>query len=119
MRRNKMYSAADKERIVLEYLNSQLSRTTIASKYEIDYRRIVEWQKKYEKNGLSGLESQTGKKVGGTKGQGNRKPSNEEERLQKEIVKLEIENARLKKGYLVKGVGAKKEYVTTQEENTK
>ena len=34
-------------------------------------------------------------------------------------MKLEIENARLKKGYMVKGVGAEKEYVTTLEENMK
>lgn len=34
-------------------------------------------------------------------------------------MKLEIENARLKKGYIVKGDGAEKEYVTTLEKNTK
>ena len=34
-------------------------------------------------------------------------------------MKLEIENARLKKGYLVKGGGDQKEYVTTLDENTK
>ena len=37
----------------------------------------------------------------------------------RKIMRLEIEVARLKKGYLVKGVGEKKEYVTTQEKNTK
>ena len=40
-------------------------------------------------------------------------------RLKKENMKLRIENERLKKGYIVKGVGAKKEYVTTLEKNTK
>ena len=34
-------------------------------------------------------------------------------------MKLKIENERLKKGYLVKGVGADKEYVTFLEENMK
>lgn len=34
-------------------------------------------------------------------------------------MKLEIKNARLKKGYLVKGGGDQKEYVTTLDENTK
>ena len=34
-------------------------------------------------------------------------------------MKLEIENARLKKGYLVKGAGAEKEYVTTLDKNIK
>ncbi len=35
------------------------------------------------------------------------------------VTKLEIENARLKKGYWVKGAGANKEYVTGYEETTK
>lgn len=34
-------------------------------------------------------------------------------------MKLEIENARLKKGYTVKGGGDQKEYVTILEKNTK
>ena len=36
-----------------------------------------------------------------------------EENLKLKIMKLEIENARLKKGYLVKGGGDQKEFVTT------
>ena len=56
---------------------------------------------------------------GGTKGQGARKPKNREEELERKIMKLEIENARLKKGYLVKGGGDRKEYVTTLDENMK
>ena len=42
-----------------------------------------------------------------------------EERLELENLKLRIENERLKKGYIVKGVGANKEYVTTLDVNTK
>ena len=38
---------------------------------------------------------------------------------QNEVAKLEIENERLKKGYLVKGVGAAKEFVTGKEKNSK
>jgi hypothetical protein len=58
-------------------------------------------------------------KKGGTKGQGARKTKNREEELERKIMKLEIENARLKKGYLVKGGRAQKEYVTTLDENMK
>ena len=43
----------------------------------------------------------------------------EVERLQLTVAKLEIENERLKKGYLVKGVGAAKEFVTGREKNLK
>ena len=42
-----------------------------------------------------------------------------EERLDLENLKLRIENERLKKGYMVKGVGARKEFVTTLDANTK
>ena len=42
-----------------------------------------------------------------------------EERLELENMKLKIENERIKKGYLVKGVGADKEYVTFLEKNMK
>ena len=48
-----------------------------------------------------------------------RKPKSREEELKIELMKKEIEIARLKKGYEVKGVGPKKEFVTTFEKNTK
>ena len=48
-----------------------------------------------------------------------RKPKSREEELEIELMKKEIEIARLKKGYEVKGVGPKKEFVTTFEKNTK
>ena len=48
-----------------------------------------------------------------------KKNLSETERLELENLKLRIENERLKKGYMVKGVGANKEYVTTLDANTK
>lgn len=42
-----------------------------------------------------------------------------EKQLRKELMKKDIEIARLKKGYAAKGVGAKKEYVTFFKKNTK
>lgn len=36
------------------------------------------------------------------------KPKNREEELELKVMKLEIENARLKKGYLVRGGGIKR-----------
>lgn len=43
----------------------------------------------------------------------------ENERLTLLVEKLQIENERLKKGYIVKGVGADKEFVTTKDLNSK
>lgn len=43
----------------------------------------------------------------------------EKEKIVLELMKKDIEIARLKKGYMVKGVGAKKEFITTFNKNTK
>ena len=74
--------------------------------------------KKYEEEGLNGLKSKTGKNSNG-KGFHLKKPKNKVEELELELMKKEIEIARLKKGYMVKGVGAEKEFVTTFDKNTK
>ena len=49
----------------------------------------------------------------------NKKVKTREDELERKIMQLEIENARLKKGYLVKGVGQEKEYITIFDKNTK
>lgn len=117
--KNKMRTSEEKAAIVEEYLTREISTWKIAEKYGITQQLFRKWKKKYEEEGINGLKSQTGKKTGGTKGQGSKKFKPEEDKLKQEIAKLEIEVARLKKGYIVKGVGAQKEYVTTFEENTK
>ena len=109
----------EKEKIVKEYRNTPITIRAIAEKYNTGTKNINEWVKKYEKYGIKGLESQTGRKKGGYRGQGARKPKNHEEELERKIMKLEIENARLKKGYIVKGGGDRKEYVTSLDKNTK
>ena len=48
-----------------------------------------------------------------------KKQLTEDETLRLENFRLKIENARLKKGYIVKGVGSKKEYIPTSKMNTK
>ena len=47
------------------------------------------------------------------------KPKNKIEELELEIMKQDIEIARLKKGYNVKGVGQEKEFVTIFNKNIK
>ena len=117
--KNIMRSPEEKEKIILEYINDQRSFSELGSKYSTSRNVIRKWYYSYTEKGLEGLKSRTGKKTGGNKGQGKRKLKTEEERLQLKIKKLEIENARLKKGYQLKGVGGKKEYVTIFDVNTK
>lgn len=116
---NNMRTSKEKEKIILEYYAGGIGRNEICRKYNISSSVLRDWRLKYDKDGIKGLESNTGKNTGGTKGQGPKKPKSYEEELELKVMKLEIENARLKKGYLVKGDGVQKEYVTTFDENTK
>ena len=122
-KKNTMRSPEEKEAIVLEYLNDQHpSYRKTADKYEISGSTFKEWKKAYLEFGIDGLRSQTGKTSHGFNhlaGLRNKKNKTKEEELQLKVMKLEIEVARLKKGYLVKGVGSKKEYVTIKDLNTK
>ncbi|NLD17346.1 MAG: helix-turn-helix domain-containing protein [Tissierellia bacterium] len=95
-----------------------ISTRAIAEKYETTQGLFNKWLRNYREYGIESLISKTGRKKGGTKGQG-RKPKTELEKLKYDLLKKEIEVMRLKKGYAVKGVGAKKEYVTTFDVNTK
>ena len=105
----------EKERIVLESFRE--GRDITAKKYNVNSSVLREWRNKYRKDGIDGLISQTGK----LSHSGGRpiKPKNREQELELENLKLKVEVARLKKGYQVKGVGSKKEYVTIKDLNTK
>ena len=115
---NNMRTPEEKEKIVKEYLNG-VSAAELTNKYNLANKLIYRWIKKYEKNGINGLKSNTGKSVGGNKGLHLKKPKTRIEELELELMKKEIEIARLKKGYMVKGVGAEKEFITTFDKNTK
>ena len=122
-KKNMMRSPEEKEAIILEYLNDQHpSYRKTADKYEISGYTFKEWKKAYLEFGIDGLRSKTGKTSHGFNhlaGLRNKKNKTKEEELQLKVMKLEIEVARLKKGYQVKGVGSKKEYVTIKDLNTK
>ena len=112
---NTMRSPEEKETIVLESFHYGCTQT--AQKYDIHRSVLKEWRTKYRENGIDGLISQTGK-FSHSRGRPI-KPKNREQELELENLKLKVEVARLKKGYQVKGVGSKKEYVTIKDLNTK
>ena len=118
--KNTMRSPEEKESIVLESFQKGCSQT--AKKYEVNRSVLKRWRNKYRISGLSGLMSKTGispKPGNGLKGLRIKKNKTREEELELENLKLKVEVARLKKGYQVKGVGSKKEYVTIKDLNTK
>ena len=119
---NTMRSPEEKETIVLESFHYGCNQT--AQKYDIHRSVLKVWRTKYRENGIDGLVSKTGKTKHPGKGNPycslqNKKNKTREEELELENLKLKVENARLKKGYQVKGVGSKKEYVTIKNLNTK
>ena len=120
MRKNKinnMRTPEEKEKIVLEMLNGGGGFYSMSKKYKISTSVLSKWYYAYEKHGINGLKSNTGKKS--HQNLHLRKPKSKIEELELELMKKDIEIARLKKGYMVKGVGAKKEFITTFNKNTK
>ena len=115
---NTMLSPETKEKIIKKYLNGE-SPMKLSKKYNFTRQRFYDWFKIYQEKGIEGLKSNTGKGSNGNKGKYIRKPKNKIEELELELMKKEIEIARLKKGYAVKGVGAEKEFVTTFDKNIK
>lgn len=119
--KNNMRSLSEKEQIVLRCINENIPFRKIGSELGIADTTISKWVRAYEKDGIDGLKSKTGKC-----GSGNpyaalhvNKNLTEVERLRLELAKKEVECERLKKGYSVKGVGRRKEYVTINKKNSK
>ena len=116
--KNIMRTPEEKMNIINEYYSNNSGYAEICSKYDISKSVLWRWLNNYNQNGFDGLKSNTGKSKKG-KGIHLKKPKNKIEELELELMKKEIEIARLKKGYMVKGVGAEKEFVTTFDKNIK
>ena len=121
--KNNMKTPEEKEKLIFEWKASGLKVIDFVKEHEISVSAFRTWRRKYEKEGINGLISETGKTVDSEKAKNKgihlRKPKTREEELELQIIKLQIENERLKKGYTMKGDGAKKEYVSTLEKNMK
>ena len=120
-RKNIMRSPEEKERLVLEWRKTNMPMDGFAKSRGIAMTPFKSWVHLYEKDGIEGLKSKTGKC-----GSGNpyaalyrKKNLTEIEQLKLELAKKEVECERLKKGYSVKGVGRRKEYVTISKKNSK
>ncbi len=115
---NKQYSYEEKLRIVKKNTEDHLSSRDISQETGVHDSIIRRWIRSYLSNGAEGLKAKGGR--------GNRfsalhtsKTLSKEDRLELENLKLKIENERLKKGYMVKGGGANKEYVSISDANTR
>ena len=113
--KNVMRTPEEKEKLVLEYFDSKVGYRKFAESYDICPSIFAKWIKLYRESGINGLKSKTGKT---RTGKGNFKRT-EIEQLKEDLLKKEIELMRLKKGYVVKGVGAKKGYISISDVSIK
>ena len=100
---NKNWTKNVKEKIIKEALDNGIRNT--ARKYMISNGMICNWIKSYKENGDKVIDNKY--KCGNPLSKyANKKSLTETEKLELEIMKLRIENERLKKGYLMKGDGS-------------
>ena len=114
----KKWTRDQKAEIVHRHLDEHVSLKTLEAEYQADHSMISKWVKTYIAEGESSFEPK--KRPGNPYAALHTSKSlSEVERLRLMVAKLEVENARLKKGYWVEGAGANKAYVTGSGKTTK
>ena len=117
--KKRIWTKEQKLEIIHKHINEHISAGSLSKEYNADKSMICHWIRDYEKYGEAAFDSKSHKKGNPFAALHTSKTLTETERLRLQLAKLEIENERLKKGYIVKGVGANKEFVTTKDVNTK
>ena len=113
---HRKWKKEEKLKYVLLHLDEHISLEGIEREYGVSHKLVSAWVKKYLEDGEDALEPHNGNPYAALH---TSKSLSEVERLRLMVAKLEVENARLKKGYWVEGVGANKEYVTGKGKTTK
>ena len=116
--KHRSYTPEEKLDIVKMNTEQYLSPAGITKITGISEHNVRRWIRQYSKEGTEGLRPK-GKKGNPFSALHTSKSLTKEERLELENLKLKIENERLKKGYLVKGGGVRKEYASISGKNTK
>ena len=118
--KNNRRSPEEKESIVLKLINGEESSYSISRKYDVSRSLLWTWVETYRNEGIKGFSSKVGKHKKGNPYAAlhTKKNLTEVERLRLELAKKEVECERLK-GYSVKGVGRRKEYVIINRKNSK
>lgn len=113
---HRKWSKEEKLRIIKLHLEEHQSLNQIEKEQGVDHSLVSAWVKKYLEEGEEALAPHKGNPYAALH---TSKSLSEVERLRLMVAKLEVENARLKKGYWVEGAGASKEYVTGSDRTTK
>lgn len=120
---NRKYTPEFKIQCIKDVLEGKKSQIEVCQENGMAETNLIRWIRNYQEHGEEYFYEEHRGKGSGT---GNpyaalhrKKNLSKLERLKLENLKLRIENERLKKGYMVKGVGASKEFVTFKDKNTK
>lgn len=112
------WTSDQKLSIVKLHLEAHWSYPEIEREYKLNPGVVYAWVTRYLNEGIDGLNPKSYQR--NTMASLYAKKSlTDDEALRLENFKLKVENARLKKGYIVKGDGLKKEYIPTSKMNTK
>ncbi len=123
MRKNRKYTPEFKIQCIKDVLEGKKSQIEVSQENGMAKTNLIRWIRNYQEHGEEYFYEEHRGKGSGTgnpyAAQHRKKNLSELERLELENLKLRIENERLKKGYMVKGVGASKKFVTFKDKNTK
>ncbi|MDE8082463.1 leucine zipper domain-containing protein [Erysipelothrix rhusiopathiae] len=115
---NNKWTYEDRIKVVTRHVDEHISAAKLSQETGIPKGTINGWIDRFMRDGKEGLKNK--KKTGNHfSALHTSKSLTEIERLQLEILKRDIEIARLKKGYQVKGVGVNKAFVTLKDKNSK
>lgn len=109
--KRRTWTPEEKSEIVHKHLDKHISLRTLEKEYQADRSMVWRWVKKYLVEGEISFEHK-GHPGNPFAALHTSKTLSEAERLRLMVAKQEIENERLKKGYLTEGVGANKQFVT-------
>lgn len=117
--KNRRWTNEERLKYVLLCEEEHISAEALARETGIPRGTLDGWVRRYRNGGVDALNPvklRTGNRFAALHAS---KSLSEEDRLRLLVEKLQIENERLKKGYMVKGAGADKEYVSLKDRNIK
>ncbi len=115
--KNRRWTNEERLKYVLMCEEEHVSVEALARETGIPRGTLDGWVRRYRNGGVDALNPvklRTGNRFAALHAS---KSLSEEDRLRLLVEKLQIENERLKKGYMVKGAGAGKEFVSLKDRN--
>lgn len=116
---HRKFTPEEKLRYITELQESHISQSRFAKEQGINISILKRWMKDYAEQGEEGLASHRNRCGNRYAALRTSKTLDEMGQMQLRMAKLEADVARLKKGYLVKGSGSQKEFVTGNGKNFK